>query len=323
MPAPLCALTREHYRGWKVLRLANGRVELFIVPEIGGRIMQLRFAGTDFLYVNPRHAGRVYPPEENCRSAGWKNYGGSKVWPAPQGWLTPDQWPGPPDSVLDGGPYAWRALEESPRSAALRLESPPDEATGIAFSRVLRVLAGEPAVRIIHRMTNISARRVRWAIWQVTQQDAAAPLMIHAPARRIRRIYGDQPFAGARRDGSGLAGGWMFRHDGAPAKFALEMERGVIISERPGARLIEEFPIMPSQPYPDGAQAEIWVNGKGSYTIETPTGPRRIETARDPNGSDAFIETEALSPLVELSPGEEYEFPVKWRLEEAVGLPSL
>lgn len=322
MPAHACALTREHYRGWKALRLANGCVEIFVVPEIGGRIIQLRFAGTDFLYVNPRHAGRIYSPEENCQAAGWKNYGGSKVWPAPQGWLTRDQWPGPPDPVLDGGPYAWRALEESPHSVALRLESQPDEATGIAFSRVLRVSAGESAVRIVHRMTNISDRRVRWAIWQVTQQDAAAPLTVHAPARRVRQIYGDQAFAGARCADNNERG-WTFQHRGAPAKYALEMERGIISCNRRSVRLIEEFPIFPDKPYPDGAQAEIWVNGEGSYTIETPAGPRRIETARDPGGSDAFIETEALSPLVELSPGEEYEFPVTWRLEEAAGSTDL
>jgi hypothetical protein len=28
-----------------------------------------------------------------------------KMWPAPQGWDNQQQWPGPPDPVLDGGPY--------------------------------------------------------------------------------------------------------------------------------------------------------------------------------------------------------------------------
>ena len=33
------------------------------------------------------------------------NWGGDKVWLAPQGWENEDQWPGPPDPVLDGGAY--------------------------------------------------------------------------------------------------------------------------------------------------------------------------------------------------------------------------
>ena len=35
----------------------------------------------------------------------WKNYGGAKTWPAPQGWDGAGQWPGPPDPVLDSGRY--------------------------------------------------------------------------------------------------------------------------------------------------------------------------------------------------------------------------
>ncbi len=88
-----CVLTHDEYNGWKALRLANGIVELFIVPALGGRIVQLRLGPHEFFYVNPRHRGRVYGPEENCHRAGWKNYGGSKVWPAPQGWESDEQWP--------------------------------------------------------------------------------------------------------------------------------------------------------------------------------------------------------------------------------------
>ena len=101
--SPPCRVAKENYLGWTVVRLANGILELLVVPEIGGRVIQLRVGGLDLLYVNPRHAGRVYRPEENNFNAGWKNYGGSKVWPAPQGWSSDAEWPGPPDPVLDGG----------------------------------------------------------------------------------------------------------------------------------------------------------------------------------------------------------------------------
>src|SRR5215467_12001608 len=87
-PVRPCAIGSDSYQGWEALRLGNGIIDLIVVPSIGGRILQLRLAGEEYLYVNPRHLGRVYRANENHSGAGWKNYGGSKVWPAPQGWLS-------------------------------------------------------------------------------------------------------------------------------------------------------------------------------------------------------------------------------------------
>src|SRR6516225_4581890 len=168
----LCTVTREDYRGWRAVRLANGILDLFVVPEIGGRVIQLQIGGSDLLYVNARHAGRVYRPQENNSDSGWKNYGGSKVWPAPQGWTSDDEWPGPPDPVLDGGTYSCEIVEERPETVAVRLESAPDEYTGLTFSRVIRIVQNSATVEIQHTMRNTSVRPVRWAVWQVTQQAA-------------------------------------------------------------------------------------------------------------------------------------------------------
>ncbi len=61
-----------------------------------------------FLFVDPGLTGKLFSAEENQGDgtlAAWKNYGGDKTWPAPQGWETDDQWHGPPDPVLDSGRY--------------------------------------------------------------------------------------------------------------------------------------------------------------------------------------------------------------------------
>lgn len=311
-----CSLTHEPYCGWQALRLSNGIVDLYIVPEIGGRMIQLSFGGHEFFYVNPRHQGRVYSPEENSPAAGWKNYGGSKVWPAPQGWSSRSEWPGPPDLALDGGAYAWRVVEETARSAAVYLESPPDGYTGLTFSREIRIFENLATVQITHTMRNTSARRVRWAIWQVTQHAVSSPLEIYARARRARQIYGDKPFERARLDEFDGGHQWKLEYASQVAKFALEMEQGRIAGVSGGMALIEQFPLFPGQPYPDGAQAEVWVNGEGTYTVSTGGGQtRRINMSADPDGRHPFVETEILSPLVDLAPGEAYVFPVTWRLE--------
>ena len=64
-----------------------------------------------YLFVDPELAGKLFTAAENQghgELADWKNYGGAKTWPAPQGWDGHDQWPGPPDAILDTGRYHWR-----------------------------------------------------------------------------------------------------------------------------------------------------------------------------------------------------------------------
>ncbi len=307
-------LKRDTLHGWNTVSLANGLIEVVVIPEIGGRIMQLRLGECEFFYVNPRHLGRVSPPEENCAAAGWKNYGGSKVWPAPQGWERSNQWPGPPDPILDGGPYAWQVVSESPEKVSLRLESRPDEYTGLVFSREIQLRANSSTLRIVHKMRNVSSRVVRWGIWQVTQQNANLPLCVYAPARRYQQMFGDEPFRHVHlHHETGL---WQLHYADQVAKFAVHVEHGWLATIRPTElfALVETFPLFPDRPYPDGAPVEVWVNGRGTYTL--PTG--KINTQDDPNGCDAYIETEALSPLVELKPGEEFSFPICWHATRVV-----
>src|SRR6266571_3227189 len=66
-----CTLTRCDYRGWQAVHLSNGIVELDIIPQLGGRVMQYRLGSHELFYVNPRHCGRVYSPTENCFEMGW------------------------------------------------------------------------------------------------------------------------------------------------------------------------------------------------------------------------------------------------------------
>jgi hypothetical protein len=94
---------KSSFRGWNSQRLGNGLVELQIVPESGGRVIQLTMGNKDFLWVNPQLAGKL-PPEGGVGPDNeWLNYGGDKLWPAPQGWDNAEQWPGPPDAVLVDG----------------------------------------------------------------------------------------------------------------------------------------------------------------------------------------------------------------------------
>jgi len=302
-----CEVSAETYLGWNAVRLGNGLVDLFVVPEIGGRIIQLRMGGEEYLYVNARHQGRVYGANENDVRAGWKNYGGAKVWPAPQGWVTDGLWPGPPDPVLDGGRYSWEVVETPVDEAAVALTSPADEYTGLTLAREIRLAAGAASIRMRHRMLNSACRPVRWALWQVTQQLAESGLALFARARRYQQLLGEDEFSPVQVSESGV---FRLQYRPQVAKFAVKAEEGWICSlnSSRGLALAERFRIWPQAEYADDAPVAFWINGPGLYTVHSDL----VRAEDDPNGCDPYVETEVLSPLVNLEPGEEYVFDVWW-----------
>ncbi len=303
-----CTITPANYQGWKALRLANGILEIFIVPEIGGRIMQLRLGGNDFFYVNPRHLGRVFPPEQNNFASGWKNYGGSKVWPAPQGWSSDAEWPGPPDPILDGSPYSCGIVEADRETVATYLESPADEFTGLTLAREIRIRRDSAQVFIRHTMRNTSARPVSWGIWEVTQHVAHEHFFVYVPGQEYRQMFGDQPYKDITLETKPRL--WRLHYANRVAKLAVQAEDGwvVTLDSKRGVVFAATFKLFLGAHYPDGAPVEIWVNSEGTFTIHGD----RIDPRNDPNGCDALVETEILSPQITLEPGEEYAFPITW-----------
>jgi len=310
-----CTVNVERYLGWEAIRLSNGIVDLIAVPEIGGRILQLKLGGQEYFYVNPRHFGKVYPPEQNNLAAGWKNYGGSKVWPAPQGWTSDCEWPGPPDPVLDGGKYSWEILEGEAGDAVLALTSPPDEYTGLILQREIHLSRGAATIQIRHRMRNASIRPARWALWQVTQQLAGPGFVVFAPAKDYDQVLGDDKYDAVQTDPhSGL---FRLQYVDRVAKLAVKAKEGWICSldATRGLLLAERFRVFRGAPYVDDAPVAVWVNGAGSYTVHSD----RILPQDDPNGCDAYVETEIFSPLVDLKPGEEYGFETSWHCARLAG----
>ena len=77
------------FHGWDGIRLSNGIVDAVCVPEIGGRLMQFKLGPHDYLFRNPDLLGKRFSYAEHAGDGqliDWKNYGGAKTWPAPQGW---------------------------------------------------------------------------------------------------------------------------------------------------------------------------------------------------------------------------------------------
>ena len=88
-------LQDEGFFGWNSLTLRNAFVRLDVVPELGGKIMGFDLQGYQILWHNPAKEGIVEKNQGYGFGEKYFNPGGAKVWPAPQGWNGPGEWPGP------------------------------------------------------------------------------------------------------------------------------------------------------------------------------------------------------------------------------------
>src|SRR5437867_217667 len=78
-----CSIRATGFEGWAAQEITNDWLRLTIVPQLGGRLMQVVFDGHSYLFVNPKYKGKYIPPNEAAGS--WINYGGDKIWPLPEG----------------------------------------------------------------------------------------------------------------------------------------------------------------------------------------------------------------------------------------------
>jgi hypothetical protein len=290
---------------WFAVNVSNGLISLLVVPEIGGRLLDLNIGGTPIFYSNSRLRGKAISQLEGGESS--RNYGGSKVWPAPQGWSSEQEWPGPPDRVLDCGAYDWRA-ELGPHSVTVHLRSPHDEYTGITMHRQIKISCGTSSVEVLHTMQNTSQRTVRWSIWQVTQLNADKGFEIFVPATGFHQTFGDNPYPAVSYCAAQQC--VRVKYQDQVAKLAVEATQGWFASldHARGYALAETFPITPGACYPDGAPIAFWINGHGTFTLHGD----RVDMGALPGGCDPHVETEIMSPLTQLAPGERVEFRTAW-----------
>src|SRR5262245_24775814 len=68
---PTCQVKAIDFHGWKAHEISNPWVRLTIVPQLGGRLMQVTFGDHDFLFVNEQLQGQYYPPETSLKERKW------------------------------------------------------------------------------------------------------------------------------------------------------------------------------------------------------------------------------------------------------------
>ena len=315
----LAAVIEENveYNGWKCVVMKNDTTEVTVAPQLAGRIIQYQVDGVEWLWVNKALAGKVFPVEENNNMEVWKNYGGDKLWPAPQGWDRPDQWPGPGDDVIELPHTLTIVKKEGPVVSLTMTGSDKGGWAGVQFTRTLTLRDGSNKVEEEITMKNVSSKEVSWGIWEVAQMywtargdkkgasdwNEAAYLAVPMNAKsrwpeKYRVMFGEAFSFNWQPD---YAKDLMIvRYMNMVGKIVMDDAAGwaAMVDPSVGATFVLRFPYDPKATYPDGGNYESWVAGKGEYVHK-----HKLRVAPD-DPTSRLIEMEVLGPKVKLAPGQ-------------------
>ena len=318
---PLCRVNAVKFEGWNAEQLSNEWLRLTIVPQIGGRLMQVEFAGHPYLFVNPKYKGKYISPAEAAKLGRWINYGGDKLWPLPEG-QGEGQWPGPISDALDDGQYSLTTRTEDSH-CVVSLQGPPDSATGLQYSREISISNDSPEISFHAVMKNVSDHPIYWSIQSVSQYDTADP---QRPENYNRNFWafapvnGNSAYYGGYHVRAGLADDPSFSvTEGLFRLHWLYLENEVwldpvagwlaVVDQSSGYSMIETFRHTADAEYPGKASIIFYKNG-GALELDA----RGMPTLRsaNPEQSPYYMEAEINSPMIRLAPNGSYAFDTVW-----------
>jgi hypothetical protein len=312
-----CRVEPADYKGWHAQELSNHWVELIVLPQNGGRLVQVIFAGHPYLFVNPQYEGKYLPPSQSQ----WFNYGGDKLWLLPEGNGDEQHWVGNSD-LLDDGPYAFRKVSEG-EHCEIELTGPADPRTGIQFQRTIRLDADSPCIRFHAIMRNTSGHTVEWSMQSVSQYDTAAPgspsqmnrdFRAFTPANpassylnryHVRFGPAENPAASIREDGL-----FALHYVHMAAELWLDSTASWLAVVDGGSKygMVERFQFQESRSYPGKASIIFWTNGPEVRL--SADGEASMSSGGD--GVPYYLEAEINSPLCRLRPGETCNLETEW-----------
>lgn len=317
-----CRIEAVDYRGWQAQQISNKWVQLVVVPQNGGRLMQVTFAGHAYLFVNPKLAGKYFPPSSNQ----WFNYGGDKLWLLPEGNNDEQHWVGNSD-VLDDGPFTLRKVSEGQR-CEIELTSPSDPQTGIQFTRTIRLDADSPRIAFQASMKNVTGHTLEWSMQSVSQYDTSLPstpgsdqaahinhdFWTFTPASRsssylnryhVRFGPAENPAVRVRDDGL-----FTVHYAHMAAELWLDSTDGwlAVVDGNSQYAMVQRFQYEPSKLYPGKASVIFWTNGP-EMRLNSDGNP---SMSADPDASPYYLEAELNSPMCRLRPGESCSFETEW-----------
>jgi hypothetical protein len=315
-PTGECRVEAVEYRGWHAQQLSNQWVQLIVVPQNGGRLMQVIFGGHSYLFVNPELAGKYFPPTEGK----WFNYGGDKLWPLPEGNDDERHWVGDSD-VLDDGPFSFRKLSEG-KECEIELTGPADPQTGIQYQRTISIGTDSPRIRFHATMKNITGHPIEWSMQSVSQYDPSSspgssynhdfwtftpanPSSSYLNQYHVRFGPAENPTVKVRDDGL-----FSLHYSHMAAELWLDSTEGwlAVVNAASEYAMVERFRYQEGKAYPGKASVIFWTNGPEMHLNKD--GEPVLST--DSDASPTYLEAEINSPLCRLRPGETCDLDTEW-----------
>ena len=321
-PMAECRVQEVEYKGWHGEEISNPWVRLIVVPQNGGRLIQVLFNGHSYLFVNPKLAGKYLPPS----STEWFNYGGDKLWLLPEGNNDEQHWPGNSD-ILDDGPFTFRKISEG-QHCEIELTGPSDPQTGIQFIRNIRLEPDSPRIAFHATMRNVTGHSLEWSMQSVSQYDTSLPAaqglnaaaqMNHdfwtfVPANpassylnryHVRFGPAENPAVSVRDDGF-----FTVHYVHMAAELWLDSTEGwlAVVDGKSQYAMVERFQYETTKRYPGKASVIFWTNGPESRL----NSDGQLSLSKDPDASPYYMEAELNSPMCRLRPAESCSFETEW-----------
>jgi hypothetical protein len=317
-----CTVKATTYLGWKAEEISNKWVTLEIVPQIGGRLIQVKFGGHDLLYINPELKGQVIPPGTQ---GGEHNYGGDKIWPLPEGNQDEQHWSGS-GGRLDGAPFALKVLSPGPSACKVRLTGPVDSEIGQRYIREISITPDTPVISFHVVMQNMSGYPQTWSEQTITEYATSEPAGTENFNTKFWGVTGLNPT-------SAYPKGYYVR-TGPEDNPAFVVKDGMLrvhwndivqevwidsptdwlaaVNGETGYTVVERHDLDPLHEYPGKASVIFYSSGeprrrKPSKDSASPAQGEPVEPREGP-----FVEAELNSPMVQLKPGESYAMDTSW-----------
>jgi hypothetical protein len=145
--------------------LHRDHLTLLCLPELGGRIISLKYDQHELFFVQQEHVHERFSLDQlsdfkkSKAELGFRLWGGDKTWVSPQAdWVM-----GIPPLDLDAAPYDAQETAEG-----LIMQSPICRETGLQIHREIRML-GNNALDLIETLINHNEVPVNRSVWNVTQ----------------------------------------------------------------------------------------------------------------------------------------------------------
>jgi len=312
-----CRIEAIDYKGWHAEQLSNRWLQLIVVPQNGGRLMQVSFAGHSYLFVNPKFAGKYLPPTPGQ----WFNYGGDKLWLLPEGNNDEKHWVGDSD-LLDDGPFAFRKVSEG-KQCEIELTGPADPQTGIQIQRTLHLGALSPRIAFHASMKNVTGHPVEWSMQSVSQYDTGDrsstsgfnhnfwtftptnPSSSYLNRYHVRFGPAENSAVSVRDDGL-----FVVHYVHMAAELWLDSTAGwlAVVDGNTQYAMVERFQFEENKPYPGKASVIFWTNGP-ELRLTSDGVP---SLSADADAGPYYLEAEINSPMCRLRPGETCDLDTEW-----------